>query len=103
MSGDPMKLVKFVCVAKSHAGGRSDAALTIHQGLWAFCPAGAAHPGHDWQPSDGLPLADAMRFTPREAPEPVRSGPAGTTKPAPPPAPATRRRATHADRPSSGR
>ena len=26
MSGDPMKLVKFVCVAKSHAGGRSDSA-----------------------------------------------------------------------------
>ena len=67
MSGDALKLVKFVCVAKSHAGGRSDSALTIHQGMWAFCPMGADHAGHDWQPSDGLPLADAMRFTPREA------------------------------------
>jgi hypothetical protein len=76
-----MKLVKFVCVAKTHSAGRSDSALTIHEGAWAFCPMGAAQKGHDWQPSDGLPLADALRFTPREpAPEPVRSAP---SKPAP--------------------
>jgi hypothetical protein len=93
MSGDPMKLVKFVCVATRHAGGRSDSALTIHQGMWAFCPMGADHTDHDWQPSDGLPLADAMRFVPREAPEPVRSAPAGSAKPAAPPAPSARRRA----------
>ena len=93
MSGDPMKLVKFVCVAKSHAGGRSDSALTIHEGVWAFCPMGGDQKDHDWQPSDGLPLADAMRFTPREAPEPARSAPAASARPAAAPAPSTRGRA----------
>lgn len=75
MSGDPMKLVKFVCVAASHARGRSAAALTIHKGVWAFCPMGADRTDHDWRPSDGLPLADAMRFVPREAPAPAPSAP----------------------------
>ncbi len=66
MTGDPMKLVKFVCTAKAHAAGRSDAALTIHDGVWAFCPAGADATDHQWAPSDGLPIADALRFTPRQ-------------------------------------
>ena len=66
MTGDPMKLVKFMCSATAHAAGRSDAALTIHDGAWAFCPAGAEATGHQWVPSDGLPIADAMRFTPRQ-------------------------------------
>jgi hypothetical protein len=79
-----MKLVKFVCVAKAHAGGRSDAALTIHDGRWAFCPMGGDQKGHDWQPSNGLPLADAMRFVPREAPEPVHTAGAQPAKAAPP-------------------
>ena len=80
MNGDPMKLVKYMCVAKAHADGRSDAALTIHDGVWAFCPMGADHKGHDWRPSDGLPLTDAMRFTPRQlAADPVAGAPrAGT-------------------------
>jgi hypothetical protein len=82
MSGDPMKLVKFVCVAKAHAAGRSDSALTIHEGQWAFCPSGAAEKGHEWRPSEGLPIADAMRFVPREAPPaavpPARSPAAAT-------------------------
>jgi hypothetical protein len=79
-----MKLVKFVCVAKPHAAGRSDAALTIHEGVWAFCPMGADRTDHDWRPSDGLPLADAMRFVPREVAEPVRSAPAASPTQAPP-------------------
>lgn len=93
MNGDALKLVKFVCVATSHAGGRSDSALTIHQGMWAFCPMGADQKDHDWQPSDGLPLADAMRFTPREAPEPARNASAGSAKPAAASAPSVRGRA----------
>lgn len=84
MSADPMKLVKFVCVAKAHAAGRSDSALTIHAGAWAFCSMGGDQNGHDWRPSDGLPLADALRFTPRAyAPEPVLGAPAQPSKPAP--------------------
>jgi hypothetical protein len=66
VTGDPMKLVKFICTATAHASGRSDAALTIHDGVWAFCPAGAEANSHQWAPSDGLPIADAMRFTPRQ-------------------------------------
>jgi len=62
MSGDPMKLVKFMCATKSHNTARSESALTIHEGVWAFCYAGGQTPGHDWKPVDGLPLNDAMRF-----------------------------------------
>jgi hypothetical protein len=79
MSGDPMRLVRFVCVATAHTNGRTDATLTIHDGAWAFCPTGGNGTGHDWQPSDGLPLAEAMRLTPRELPpEPL---PPVVTKP----------------------
>jgi len=84
-----MKLVKFVCIAKAHATSRSEAALTIHEGGWAFCPAGAGADAtaHQWEPSAGLSIADALRFTPRQqAPESAR----GLTVAAPPaPAPAT--------------
>jgi hypothetical protein len=62
MSGDPMRLVRFMCSARGHSTARSEAALTIHEGAWAFCYAGGQTPGHDWQPVDGLPLNDAMRF-----------------------------------------
>lgn len=57
-----MKLVKFMCAAKGHSTARSESALTIHQGVWAFCYAGGQMPSHDWKPVDGLPLNDAMRF-----------------------------------------
>jgi hypothetical protein len=66
VSGDALKLVKFVCAAKAHADGRSDAALTIHEGSWAFCSEGGDATGHDWRASDGLPLADALRLGPRQ-------------------------------------
>jgi hypothetical protein len=87
MSRDPMKLVKFVCVAKAHADGRSPSALTIHDGAWAFCPKGAESTGHEWRPSDGLPLTDAMRFTPRQ--QAADQMPAAPTAPAAPVNPAT--------------
>ena len=75
MSSDPLKLVKFVCVERAHARGRSDSALTIHEGAWAVCPMGAEAKGHDWKPSEGLPLTGAMRFTPRQqAGEPAPNG-----------------------------
>jgi hypothetical protein len=70
-----MRLVKFVCAAKAHADGHGDSALTIHDGAWAFCPRGGAAVDHDWQPSDGLRLADAMRLGSREP------APAETAKP----------------------
>ena len=87
MTGDPMKLVKFMCGATAHATGRSDAALTIHDGAWAFCPAGAEANGHQWAPSDGLPIADAMRFTPRQQASTTARD--AIVPDPPPPAPAT--------------
>lgn len=88
MTGDPMKLVKFVCVSKAHADGRSDSALTIHDAAWAFCPMGGDHDGHEWQASDGLPLTEAMRFTPRQV---VEVEPAVSERPSKPAAPAAGR------------
>jgi CheY-like chemotaxis protein len=55
MSGDAMELVKFVCVAHPHAAGRSDSALTIHHGAWAYCDS-PADAGHDRVASGGIPL-----------------------------------------------
>lgn len=70
-----MKLVKFMCATKSHSTARSDSALTIHEGVWAFCYAGGQTPGHDWKAVDGMPLNDAMRFAqavpPPSAPRPT--------------------------------
>lgn len=74
MSGDPMKLVKFMCAAKGHSTARSDSALTIHEGAWAFCYAGGQTPGHEWKPVDGLPLNDAMRFA-QASPQPAKAPP----------------------------
>jgi len=82
MSTDPMRLVKFVCVAEAHATGRSGSALTIHDGAWAFCASGGVGTGHEWRPSDGLPLSDAIRLTPRHAVDPAPSAPADPTPPA---------------------
>ena len=81
-----MKLVKFICSAPAHAASRSDSALTIHDGVWAFCPAGAEAKDHQWAPSDGLPIADALRFTPRQ-PAPMAAG-TDEIAPAAPPSPA---------------
>ena len=81
-----MKLVKFVCTAKAHASAHSDAALTIHDGVWAFCPAGSDAKGHEWAPSEGLPIADAMRFTPRQQ---VSTSAPDEIVPTPRPGPAT--------------
>lgn len=97
-----MKLVKFMCATKSHNTARSESALTIHEGVWAFCYAGGQTPGHEWRPVAGLPLNDAMRFaqplplTTRaaatEAAEPVASaGP--KARPTPATAPKERKRA----------
>jgi hypothetical protein len=61
-----MKLVRLVCVAKAHANGHSDSALTIRDGSWAFCSQGADAVGHEWSPTDGLPIMEAMRFPPRQ-------------------------------------
>jgi hypothetical protein len=80
-----MKLVKYICIARAHADGRSESALTIHQAAWAFCPMGGDATGHDWKPTDGLPLAEAMRLTTRQqAAAAAAVVAAASAKPAPP-------------------
>ncbi len=78
-----MKLVKFMCAAKGHSTARSDSALTIHEGVWAFCYAGGQTPGHDWRAVDGLPLNDAMRFAQAMPAAAPKASPAVTAGPAP--------------------
>jgi len=99
MNEDPLKLVRFICMTKAHADGRSESALTIHEGSWAFCPQGGDSDGHEWTASDGLPFSEAMRFTPRQQAILASAGPAaglpaaaGTAAPAAS-APATTARA----------
>lgn len=89
MNVDPLSLIRQVCVAPAHAAGTSDAALTIRDGGWAFCPAGADASGHEWQPTTGRPPAAARRHAtlppgpgappattagPREAPDRPATG-----------------------------
>jgi hypothetical protein len=86
MSADPMRLVRFICVANAHAAGRSESSLTIHDGVWAFCPMGGDQRGHEWRPSDGLPFTEALRFTPRPyASAPLDVEPAPLPRPGPQP------------------
>ena len=73
-----MKLVKFMCATKSHNTARSESALTIHEGVWAFCYAGGQTPGHEWISVEGLPLNDAMRFA-QPLPALPPAGPAPAT------------------------
>lgn len=81
MSGDPLTLVRFVCVAEDHAQVEGAAALTIHERAWAFCPAGGAAQGHSWQGVNGLPFGVLMSSTAvtrdgshRSGAEPERQG-----------------------------
>ena len=62
--------IAFVCVAKRHGApkGAARGAVTIHQGLWAFCE-GSTPGDHDWQPTGGVPLEQllARRIVLRES------------------------------------
>jgi len=68
-------LVRFVCRAKVHldADGTATGAIvspvTINDGTWAYCPAGAGS-DHDWEAIDPVSLADLkliQEARPREA------------------------------------
>jgi len=53
--------IAFVCVAKRHGAARdSGGAVTIHQGLWAFCAGSSARDDHDWQPTGGVTLEQLL-------------------------------------------
>lgn len=64
VSGDPLTLVRYVCVSATHARERDANPLTIHERAWAYCSAGGGAADHTWEPVDGLPLAAAMLSTP---------------------------------------
>jgi len=68
-------LVRFVCRAKVHldvdgtATGANVSPVTINDGTWAYCPAGAGS-DHDWEAIDPVSLADLKLIQvarPREA------------------------------------
>ena len=75
-------LVRFVCRAKVHVDASRNptevvgSPVTIHEGAWAYCPAGT-QAGHEWEAIEpvtltGLKLVEVVR--PREAaPEDARS------------------------------
>jgi hypothetical protein len=56
-------LVTYVCRAKGHveasrnAGVLAGSPVTVYEGEWAYCPAGA-RAEHQWEPIDPVPLAD---------------------------------------------
>ncbi|MDQ6857528.1 MAG: hypothetical protein M3Z65_00865 [Chloroflexota bacterium] len=56
-------MILFLCVAPEHAKISRDLAgqnVTIHQGRWAACPAGARD-GHTWAETTGLDCDDLFR------------------------------------------
>ncbi len=60
---DERALIFFRCASPEHAEprGRESDTLTIHQGKWAYCPHDIRVKGHTWEPTGGVPLAEARR------------------------------------------
>jgi hypothetical protein len=56
-------LVRFICRAKSHVDASRAATVavgspvTIHEGAWAYCPAGARSE-HQWEAIEPVTLSD---------------------------------------------
>jgi hypothetical protein len=56
-------LVRFICRAKSHVDASRNATVavgspvTIHEGAWAYCPAGARSE-HEWEAIEPVTLSD---------------------------------------------
>jgi hypothetical protein len=75
-------LVRFVCRAKVHVDASRTAAValgspvTIHQGAWSYCPAGA-RTDHEWEAIEPVTLSDlkliAVARARETAPEDSRS------------------------------
>jgi hypothetical protein len=74
--------VRFVCRAKVHVSASSSGTLaggspvTIHDGAWAYCPAGA-RTEHEWEAIEPVTLSDlkliAVARAREAAPEDSRS------------------------------
>jgi hypothetical protein len=75
-------LVRFICRAKAHVDASRNATVavgspvTIHEGAWAYCPAGSRS-DHTWEAIEPVTLTDLKLIEiarPREtAPEDSRS------------------------------
>jgi hypothetical protein len=61
-------LVRYVCRNNAHQRGRSElmSPVTLHEGEWAFCPAGFIGE-HAWERIEGATL-DALRRHTSEQP-----------------------------------
>jgi hypothetical protein len=64
-------LIRYVCRNVTHQGKRSDviSPVTLHDGDWAFCPAGFTGE-HEWERIEGRTL-DGLRRRTSEVPEKV--------------------------------
>jgi len=62
-AGMTSNLVRFVCRAKGHVDATPDATVdvgspvTIHDGAWAYCPAGARSE-HEWEEIEAVSLTE---------------------------------------------
>lgn len=68
-------LVRYICRAQAHLAASRNASVavgspvTIHEGAWAYCPAGSRIE-HEWQAIEPVSLADLKLvevIRPREA------------------------------------
>lgn len=57
-------LIHFRCTNAKHQdarGGVSDT-LTIHEGMWAYCPHDIRVKGHEWEPTGGVSMSEVRRL-----------------------------------------
>lgn len=56
--GNPSTLVHFRCTNAAHArpGEERSDTLTLHEGLWAYCPYNVRAGEHRWEATGGRPF-----------------------------------------------
>lgn len=57
----PSRLVKYVCMRRSHVRHAQRFTLTIHNGAWAYCHDPSPEGRHRWMATDGISLPDVRR------------------------------------------
>lgn len=59
--GNPATLVHFRCTNPEHtATSPPGSTLTLHEGLWAYCPLDVRRPDHHWVETGGVPLGTLL-------------------------------------------
>ena len=68
-SGPGSAMIRFTCDRREHATRTQRFTLTIHEGMWAFCPHEGATTEHQWRPIAGARLDTLLeRLRPASAP-----------------------------------